>query len=204
MAAATIESGGGNGPDRIDAGDGRDYVLAGDGNDVITGGADRDIINAGRGDDLVRAGAGNDFVIGGSGNDILLGEAGHDVINGGLGRDILIGGLGRDVLAGHDGSDILIGGTTDHDRDDAALQAILTEWTSGLGYLSRVRNLRTGRGSLGGVRLAANVTVHDDGEQDSLIGGRGRDWFFAKLDGRDRDVLRDRSLDEEVELLRGI
>ena len=194
---------GGRGPDKIDAGDGRDYVLAGNGNDIVDGGADHDVINAGGGDDLVRAGAGNDLVIGGAGNgnDILLGQEGNDRIYGGNGRDILIGGLGRDLLVSQDGADILIGGTTDHDGNDAALEAILTEWSSGSGYLTRVRNLRTGRGSLGGIRLGANVTVHDDGAQDLMLGGRGRDWFFADLNGPDRDILRDRNTEEEVDLL---
>lgn len=78
-----------------------------------------------------------------------------------------------------------------------ALAAVLAEWTSVRDYRSRVANLR-GNGS--GPRLNGTVllkaacpdaTVFDDGDQDTLTGSAGRDWFFANRDCGVRDTLTD-------------
>ena len=183
---------------------GHDVILSGSGNDRVTAGAGHDVIDGGSGHDLLRAGKGNDLVFGGpgSGRDILLGEEGNDWLVGGAGRDLLIGGLGNDFLFAGGSDDIVIGGTTDHDGSDAALQAILDEWNSNASYLTRVNNIRTGGGSLGGIKLEANATVHDDGARDRMWGQQGRDWFFADLDGADDDddILGDKVPNEEVDL----
>src|SRR5262249_1691352 len=75
--------------------------------------------------------AGNDRLKGGAGYNILQGGADNDVLLGGSSRNLLIGGLGADQLTGNGGSDILIGGRTAFDANDAALAAIMAEWTSG-------------------------------------------------------------------------
>ena len=73
--------------------------------------------------------------------------------------------------------DILIAGSTAHDEDDAALQAILDEWTSGNSYNARVSNIRNGGGQ-NGAFVFNNTTVFDDGAVDTLIGDGGLDWFW--------------------------
>jgi Ca2+-binding RTX toxin-like protein len=130
-------------------------------------------------------GPGNDLLKGGGGNNVLIGGDGNDTLIGGHGRDLLIGGTGADHLVGGSGDDILIGGTTAFDSNDAALCAIMAEWTSDHDYSTRVANLR-GQGS--GPRSNGNfflissgpgATVFDDGAPDTLTGSSGMDWFFA-------------------------
>ena len=85
------------------------------------------------------------------------------------------------------GDDLLIAGTTAYDANDAALAAIMAEWTSGRDYATRVANLSgTGSGPLnnGNYFLIASgpiATVFDDNSIDVLNGGSGMDWFFADL-----------------------
>ncbi len=134
-------------------------------------------------------GDGNDKLSGGSGPNVLLGGAGRDKLIGGSKRDLMIGGTGRDKVVGNAGDDILIGGTTSFDAWEAALYAIMSEWTSGRTYAARVANLG-GTGS--GPRLNGNYflqasgpaqTVFDDGDKDTLTGSAGKDWFFANYQG---------------------
>lgn len=105
-------------------------------------------------------------------------------MTGGAGRALLIGGLDSDTLNGDGGDDILVAGTTSHDLDDVALKAILTEWSSGLAYATRVNNLRGGAG----VNLQPGVDVFNDASPDMLKGGGDKDWFlfFAPQDSTDR------------------
>jgi Ca2+-binding RTX toxin-like protein len=126
-------------------------------------------------------GAGNDLLKGGGGVSLLMGGAGDDTLIGGSGRSVLIGGLGADRLVGGPGDDLLIGGTTTFDADPAALYAILSEWSSGRDYATRVANLSgTGTGPrLNGDTFLTNLTVLDDGVQDKLTGSSGLDWFWA-------------------------
>jgi hypothetical protein len=77
-------------------------------------------------------------------------------------------------LKGDDGDDILIGARVL--LDVAMLNDVRNIWTNGSSYDSRVATL-TGVGGL----LKPNVKVLDDGEQDTLRGGGGRDLFFAAL-----------------------
>jgi len=126
-----------------------------------------------------------------------VGGDGYDFLRGGSGRNVLIGGTGRDRLfAGFVGNSILIGGSTVFDNDASALDLIMSEWTSGRSFNTRVRNLRWGSGPvLGGTGVKLDSrgfdrTVFDDGVRDSLHGGLfSRDWFFADVSGFDRDRI---------------
>lgn len=140
-------------------------------------------------------GDGNDRLKGGSGANVLVGGAGDDLLVGGSNRDILIGGTGADRIVGNEADDILIAGNTAFDANDAALSAILAEWTSSRSYAARVANMMgTGTGDdfanrrnmgyfLRVTDQAATTTVFDDGSADVLTGNDGIDWFFANLLG---------------------
>jgi hypothetical protein len=151
----------------------------------------------------------HETLLGGAGNDVLVGGDGDDQLEGGGGRDVMTGGRGRDVLRGGNGEEILIAGWTRFDNSIAALDLILAEWTSSNSYQTRIDNLRNGTGALlagRAVKLAANSrdrTVFDDDQRDVLSGERGRDWFFADLDGLDGDddEITDRALNELVDAL---
>ncbi len=141
-------------------------------------------------------GGGNDLLIGGGGNDLLIGGGGNDLLIGGPGRDLLIGGRGADWLFGNGGNDLLVGGTTAFDGNDAALAAVMAEWTSGHSFATRVANLSDTGGDLPG-RLNGDYflldsgpdrTVFNDGAADTLTGGLAADWFFAGPQDRVTDV----------------
>ncbi|HMC10735.1 MAG TPA: calcium-binding protein, partial [Pirellulaceae bacterium] len=213
---------GGDGKDVINGGLGNDVLCGDNGNDVIVGSlgndtifgdAGNDVINGGLGDDLLLGGDGNDVIDGAVGSDRLYGQAGNDTLIGGVGnnilvggdgndkliarygRNILIGGTGKDTLYGNAQDDILIAGSTAHDEDDAALQAILAEWTSGNSYENRVDNIRgTGLGGANGPFVFDELTVFDDGAVDTLFGSAGRDLFFIGS----RDKIKDRAKNEIV------
>ena len=139
---------------------------------------------------------GNDRLKGGAGANVLLGGAGDDDINGGKGRNLLIGGTGADRVVGNSGEDLLIGGITSWDAHEAALWALMQEWTSAASYDTRVARLRgTQGGGANGQFTLAGDTVLDDFAADKLTGSSGRDWFFT-FAGDDVTVLHD---DEEVD-----
>jgi hypothetical protein len=53
-----------------------------------------------------------------------------------------------------------------------------------------------------GVKLQAtglDRTVFDDGDKDELEGDDGRDWFFARLTGSDKDKIEDKKSNELVD-----
>ena len=177
-----------SGSDTLSGGQGNDYLSAGSGNDRLDGGEDNDSLYGNSGNDLLFGAAGNDYLSGSSGNDILLGGPANDSLLGGSGRDLLIGGTGSDSLSGSSSYDILIGGTTDHDANDAALLAILAEWTQRTPIDDRIANLTNGGGLNGAVLLAIGETVHDDDDQDTLYGGSSSDWFLMFED----EFVRDR------------
>jgi hypothetical protein len=135
----------------------------------------------------IDGGAGNDLLAGGSANDILLGGDGNDILFGGNGRDLLIGGAGLDLLFAEGGDDVLISGETTHASDRVALDAILAEWGSNRSYNERVDNLigdlnNSGDGLNDDYFLivnGVNQTVLDDDDFDLLVGGGGRDLYFA-------------------------
>jgi hypothetical protein len=157
---------------------GRIFAFGQGGNDVIT--VAPGITNS----TFLFGGGGNDFLTGGSGVNVIVGGPGNDLLSGGNNRDLLIGGNGIDVLSGNAGEDMLIGGATTHDTNLAALFALITEWSSGRPFLTRVDNL-TGTGA--GPRLNGNnflrstgpdKTVLDGSALDVLSGGLGTDAYF--------------------------
>jgi hypothetical protein len=122
---------------------------------------------------------GDDRLKGGAGTNILLGGDGEDLLIGGGGRNLLIGGDDADRLVGNGGDDIMIGGTTDHDDNEMALCKTMKEWTDPLtGYDKRVEHLKAGTGMTSGFALNA-MTVHADGEINTMTGSSGQDLFFA-------------------------
>ncbi|MGI9455054.1 MAG: PKD domain-containing protein, partial [Aeoliella sp.] len=175
-------------------------MLLGDGDDI--GFVSRKVhINA-----TIDSGDGDDLLGGGSGDDVLLAGAGYDLLFGGAGRDLMIGGTGSDLIFGDGGSDILISGTTAFDNNSVALDAIMAEWTSERTYQERSDNLRGIVGDTfddrenGEVFLIAEgplATVFDDESTDWLIGGRGRDLYFAGDD--DVSFARFGEIIEEIE-----
>lgn len=176
----TIRSRSGN--DDITTGDGDDDINAGGGNDVIHSGGGTDLIAAGSGADLVLAGAGDDTVSGGGGNDILVGGSGGDILLGGGSRDILIGGSGLDDLQGQNGKDLLIGDSTVYDDNEAALLAIMAEWSASTSQANRQANLSDGSGNppgLNGFYYFNDSTIDDDEEDDLLDGGTGQNWLIG-------------------------
>jgi hypothetical protein len=53
----------------------------------------------------------------------------------------MIGGSGASTLRGNGGDDLLISGYTVYDANDAALWAIMAEWTLADSFTQRVANL---------------------------------------------------------------
>ncbi len=138
---------------------------------------------------IADGGVGSDTLVGGGGNNILIGGRGADTLTGGSANDILVGGSGMDTLFGGGGQDIEISGTTT--QTSTALQQILTVWDSNQTYEARVAAIRAGTG---GVPKLDATTVADDGVQDNLTGGTGRDWFFRKHP----DLVHDRVAKESA------
>ena len=134
---------------------------AGDGNDQVRSGGENDRINLGRGNDWAVAGAGNDRVLSQGGNNLI------------------IGGQGADWLRGAAGGDLLVAGTTVHDNDAAALNALLAEWGSTRELIVRRDNIRDGSGSadrLNQTYFLNPTTIFDDGERNRLVNVRNDDW----------------------------
>jgi hypothetical protein len=143
-------------------------------------------------------GADDDLLQGGSGLNLLIGGTGTDQLEGGLSHDVLIAGADADLLFGKGEEDLLIASSTAYDLDEAALRAILREWTrTDQTYEERVDHLRNG-GGLNGDVILDGTTVFDDAAIDELTGGGDRDWFFAQTAGPFADLLVDRRTDEFV------
>lgn len=148
---------------------------------------------------------GNDRVKGGAGHDLLFGGLGDDLLVGGSGRDLLIGGFGADRIVGNSDDDILIAGRTAYDAHDAALCAIMAEWTSERDYQTRVANLRDGSGSPEEERdngayfldtEGPDATVFDDAARDVLTGSAGLDWFMFNTEQDKATDLNDEEFDD--------
>ena len=151
----------------------------------------------GSGSDTLIGNALANRLTGGNGDNILVGLDGTDILEAGSGRDILIGGLGLDTLNGGSNDDILIAGRTTSDTSISNLNTLRTEWISGNAYATRIANLRAGVGSPA-VSLKATINVlNDAGEDDSLTGGTGTDWYFRAVD----DVITDLFAGEIIDVL---
>ena len=106
--------------------------------------------------DYILGNARDNFFQGLGGNDYLTGNNGNDTLDGGVGRDTIYGGRGDDTLLGGADGDYLFG----QDGND---------------------NLSggTGRDYLDGGNDNDILEGGYDGERDTLIGGAGRDQFYA-------------------------
>jgi Ca2+-binding RTX toxin-like protein len=128
---------------------------------------------------IVRGGSGNDILRGDNGNNVLIGGVGNDTLIAGSGHDLLFGGLGADTLTGGTGESILFSGTTKLDSNLAAIDSLLAYWArTDLDFNTRVASLRSG--SVAGVLALNAMNVINDTSVDTLNGGSGLDWFFAK------------------------
>jgi ELWxxDGT repeat protein len=164
---------------RLDSGAKIENVIGGSGNDTIIGNSLNNVLQ------------------GNGGHDILVGNSGSDQLFGGAGRDLLIGGMGRDRLDAGIDDDILIAGRTINDNLIGNLQKLRTDWISHLSYVPRVTRLRAGVGSPV-VSLKAKLNVlNDAGDDDSLAGGTGSDWYFRALD----DAITGLATGELIDLL---
>ena len=140
-------------------------------------------------------GAGNDTLTGNTAANVLVGNAGSDRLSGGAGRDILIGGKGLDTLNGGTDDDIVIAGRTTSDLVFSNLVDLSTAWNSADPYATRITSLRAGVGSsLTSLKAKVNV-LNDSGEDDSLTGSSGTDWFFRALDDVITDLVAGEALD---------
>jgi hypothetical protein len=151
-------------------------------------------LDGGPGNDRLKGGAGHDVLIGGDGDDLLIGQSG---------RDLLIGGNGADRIVGNADDDILIAGRLMFGDVEAAIAAIMKEWTSAHDYVTRAANLnglteRDGNGAFssrlnGNYFLTAGESVLEDDADDKLTGSSGDDWFFF-------DPILDRGTDLNDEI----
>ncbi len=131
---------------------------------------------------------GHDRLKGGGGHDVLLGGDGDDLLVGHSGRDLLIGGDGADRIVGNGDDDLLIAGSLNFADRDAAITAIMAEWTSSHSYATRIANLSGQTDAQGNAAFASRlnddyflkiaVTVLNDDDQDTLTGSSGEDWFW--------------------------
>ncbi|MEO1669896.1 MAG: hypothetical protein AAFR77_03775 [Cyanobacteria bacterium J06631_2] len=120
--------------------------------DQILGGSGDDTLLGNDGNDLLDGEDSGDALFGGDGNDTLYGRNNNDVLFGGADDDLLNGGNNQDQLNGDNGNDTLYGGT-DNDRLDGGF----------------------GNDTLYGANPDNfDVQIY---EQDTLMGGEGRDLY---------------------------
>ena len=123
----------------------------------------------------------------GAGNSILIGTAPQmTLVDTGSGHNILIAaGSGGDSLTG-DGKDVLVSGTTNDDSDtpahNAALDAILAEWTSSASYANRIKAIKAGVGP-NDADAFNSQTIETDTKANSLADRASlavsNDWFLV-------------------------
>jgi Ca2+-binding RTX toxin-like protein len=128
----------------------------------------------------------------------LSGLGGKDQLVGQAGRDLLIGGLGADRIIGSAGEDLVIAGRCAFETQDAALRAIVAEWSQS----AAVTHLRDGTLTLADgtpIVLLRNstvlfpATVFDDFAVDQITASNGPDWIF--FDNKDKVTDLDPSQD---------
>ncbi|MEM9803948.1 MAG: DUF4114 domain-containing protein [Cyanobacteria bacterium P01_D01_bin.56] len=118
------------------------------------------------------AGFGQDYLIGRDGNDIIFGNAGNDLIEGGSGDDILVGGRGSDTLWGDAGNDKIFAGTiADKEDDPDELDFNVLDGGDGNDTLYGVHVELDDNGDV--------ISYEDNNIVDYLIGGPGRDIYYA-------------------------
>ena len=77
---------------------------------------------------------------------MLLGGDGDDLLVGGSGRDLLIGGPGPTASSATPTTTSSSPAPPPSTRNDAALAAIMAEWTSARNYAKRTANIRVETG----------------------------------------------------------
>jgi Ca2+-binding RTX toxin-like protein len=159
------------------------YIYGYEGNDKITVAADVTRPT------LIDGGAGRDTISGGGGADLIMGGGGDDTLSGNNGRDVLIGGVGNDTLNGGADDDILIADRAEIESYRSGQQVVMAEWTrTDLSYQLRTDHLRNGGGLNFNYMLNASTVFPEAADRNTLTGGGGTDWFFAKSEG---DTLTD-------------
>ncbi|MFO1003249.1 MAG: M10 family metallopeptidase C-terminal domain-containing protein [Planctomycetaceae bacterium] len=136
---------------------------------------------------------------GNGGDDVLAGRAGNDTLVDSAGKNILIGGDGADTLTGGSGEDLLLGARCIYENDFAALDSLLSEWTSASLFTVRVGHLQgTVAGGVHNGFTLTRSTVKEDSSADTLIGGNGQDWYLRNSLGSPsifRDTTTESNLD---------
>jgi uncharacterized repeat protein (TIGR01451 family) len=141
---------------------GRIVVYAGNGNDMVYVSpllTEQSWIFGGTGNDLFYADSGNSVLVGGSGRNTLVSGRGHNLLIGGSG--------GGNMILGAQGDNVEIAGSTNCDANEAALAAILAEWSGSDPYAKRV------------AAIAAEMTITPGTGSDYLYGGSGGNTYFA-------------------------
>jgi hypothetical protein len=130
---------------------------------------------------FIYGGRGNDTLWGGGGANVIVGGAGANKLYGGLGRSILIAGASASLLSAGGGDALLIAGTTDYSANDAALMAILKEWSSSESYATRMADImgptKDPLAQNGAYYLNA-ATVHANGLVNHIATSGGLAAFF--------------------------
>lgn len=175
------------------------------------------------GENLIDGGAGNDSLSGDADDDTLYGGAGNDTLNGGTGFDIMFGGVGNDIYYVDNSSDIAIdvgqGGGTD--------KVISTSSYYQLSDNSFIETLEldasVGDYSYGVGNELANTIIGNDndnilsdgndynysysvgtffsgGNLDTLIGGKGDDYYQIVWDSDGKDKIIDSAGNDTVAL----
>lgn len=165
----------GSGNDSIVSGDGGDIIHAGDGNDTIEAGDGPDLVYSGNGDDLIDLSEGDDrwydlnddsYTLSQQGADLT--ETGNDTVYGGAGNDAMYSDGGADSLFGEDGNDTLIG-----ENSSSTILYTIQRPEDGWVADGPAAYLNGGDGN--------DVLAGNDG--DTLVGGEGRDMFWAIVGG---------------------
>jgi hypothetical protein len=149
------------------------------------GGDDRIYVSKGMPSAYIDGGDGNNTIVGGNGNDMILGGgAGNNNIFSHGGSVVQIGGSGASQLHGGLGSNLLIAGSTNFDTNDAALGAILNEWSSkGTPQTHEAHLAGILPGGLNGSFLLNNSTVHASSAMNHIETGPdfALAWIFAQM-----------------------
>jgi len=189
---------------------GNNVIIAGNGDNTIYGNDVTGAEGASGGNNLIVGGAGSDTIYGSfatihkkDGTPSTGGEGGQNLIVGGGGSDVIYASQAADGAEGGHGS-ILIGGTTT--LGQAALQAVLTEWTSSDTLalkVARIEGTQSG-GANGTNYLQPGSTVVDDGSVDQIFGDtQGKpSWLFyqAEQQADQDDISRTKDGDTLTDL----
>jgi Ca2+-binding RTX toxin-like protein len=157
----------------------------------------RIVVYSGNGSDLVYlspllsepswifGGIGNDVFYADNGNSVLVGGSGNNVLVSGRGNNLLIAGSGgRNEILGTQGNNVEVGGSVSYQTNEAALAAVMAEWSSGDSYTARVGKIdgNIAGGLNGSWLLNASTITHGSG-YDYLFGGIGQNTYFAHQTG---------------------